>query len=121
MGKYNGKICSFYKKLPNILPDLIYLDAPGQFDVKGSINGINFRSIERMPLSADLLSIEYMLIPGCRIIVDGRKTNARFLKNNFQRKWDYKENFKNDFCEFYLNEKPIGNINLKQIEFSKKN
>ena len=72
-----------------------------------------------MPISGDLLLMEYMLLPGCRIIVDGRKTNARFLKNNFQRNWKYSENDKFDFCEFQLNEKPIGNINKKQIKFSK--
>jgi hypothetical protein len=119
LGTFNGRICSFYKSLPNVLPDLIYLDAPGQFDVQGSMNGINFRSIERMPLSADLLLMEYMFLPGCKIIVDGRKTNARFLKNNFQRNWKYLENDKYDYCELYLDEKPIGDINKKQINFSK--
>jgi len=119
LSTFNDRICSYYNTLPNILPDLIYIDGPGLYDVENSINGINLRSIERFPLSGDLLKIEYTLLPGCIIIIDGRKTNGRFLKNNFQRNWKYKEDYKNDYCEFYLNEKPIGQINKKQINFSK--
>ncbi len=119
LGTFNDRICSYYRNLPNILPDLVYIDAPGLYDVKKSVNGINLRSVERFPISGDLLKIEYTLLPGCIIIVDGRKTNARFLKNNFQRNWKYKENDIFDFCEFYLDEKPIGEINKKQILFSK--
>ncbi len=119
LSTFNGRICSYYKKLPNVLPDLIYLDAPGLFDVKGTMNGIHFRSMERFPISADLLQLEYMLLPGCRIIIDGRKTNGRFLINNFQRNWKYIENDKYDYCELYLDERPIGNINKKQLKFSR--
>ena len=41
MTKFNGRVCTQYKKLPLINPDLIYLDGPDQFNVKKNVNGIS--------------------------------------------------------------------------------
>ena len=120
IGTFNDRICSYYSNFPNIAADLIYLDAPGMYDIKGSLDGSNFRNVERVPLAADILRIEYFLMPGTTIVVDGRFANARFLKNNFQRKWSYKEDMKNNFTEFKLIESHIGKYNKRQIDFSKK-
>ena len=80
-------MCTFYDDVPNICPDLIYLDAPDQFSPKGEIRGLSLRSPDRLPMAADILTLEHFLLPGTLIVVDGRTANARFLKSNFQRNW----------------------------------
>jgi len=116
---FNDRICTLYKKLPNVCPDFIYLDAPDQFVPKGSIRGISTRHIDRLPMSADLLAIEHFFLPGTLVVVDGRTANARFLKSNFQRNWEYTyvKNFDQHFFE--LNETPLGNWNERQLKFSR--
>jgi hypothetical protein len=87
MGVFNGRVCTYYSTLPNVCPDVIYLDGPDQFSSKGNIRGITTRHQDRMPMAADILTIEHFLQPSCLIIVDGRTANARFLKCNLQRNW----------------------------------
>tara|TARA_Y100000741_G_C18171025_1_gene525274 strand:+ start:185 stop:991 length:807 start_codon:yes stop_codon:yes gene_type:complete len=121
ISKFNNQICHFYKKLPNIVPDFIYLDGPAAYDVKGQINGINFDKMERTVMSADLLSIEPFFIPGIFILIDGRTNNARFLKNNLQRKYRYKHNTVLDNHEFELIEPPLGIYNKRMLNYCKLN
>jgi hypothetical protein len=116
--KFNGRICTMYSKIPNVCPDFIYLDGPDQFSPIGEIRGISTRSIDRLPMSADLLAIEHFLLPGTLIVVDGRSANARFLKSNFQRNWEYQYLEEYDQHFFELKEPPLGKINKKQVEFS---
>tara|TARA_B100000242_G_C42977392_1_gene453660 strand:+ start:250 stop:1110 length:861 start_codon:yes stop_codon:yes gene_type:complete len=116
MGDFLGRACTFYNPLPNISPDLIYLDGPDQFSVKGNIRGISTNNKDRMPMSADILAFEHFLQPGTLIVVDGRAANARFLKTNLQRNWTYY------FCKewdqhfFELLEEPLGIYNKRFIE-----
>jgi hypothetical protein len=117
MGEFNGRICTFYDNLPNLRPDFIYLDAPSQFGVMGEIRGISTEHSDRMPMSADLLAIEYFLEPGTFIIVDGRTANARFLRNNFQRNWLYEHVEEFDQHFFYLDEAHLGKWNLETLKF----
>jgi hypothetical protein len=117
MCQYNGIISTEYDELPRINPDLIYLDAPGQFNIKGSINNISTSQVDFMPLACDILKIEYFLKPGTIIVIDGRAANYNFLKNNLQRKWKSFNDFKNDQYFLILNEPPLGALNLKQNEF----
>ena len=117
MDKFNGKICTSFKKLPKVNPDFIYLDGPDQFNIKGSINGFNIDKNDLMPMTCDLLKIEHFLKPGTIIVVDGRASNSRFLKSNFQRNWKYSYNELNDQHVFFLNEKPLGQLNKRQIDF----
>ena len=114
---FNGRICTFYKNLPNICPDLIYIDAPDQFSVEGNVRGISTRHEDRLPMSADVLAIEHFLLPGTLIILDGRTANARFLEKNLQRNWDYFHSEEYDQHFFELKEKPLGPYNKKQVEF----
>ena len=72
---------------------------------------------EMMPMSADILKYENFLTPGTIILSDGRTANTRFLKNNFQRKWEYKEDKVNDQNYFYLKESFLGKINKLQLKF----
>lgn len=117
MTTYNGKICTEYNKLPKINPDLIYLDGPSLFNVKGSINNISTAHKDFMPMSCDILKIEYFLKPGTIIVVDGRTSNLRFLINNLQRKWSTFDDFKNDQYFLLLDEKPLGRLNKEQNNF----
>jgi hypothetical protein len=117
MTTFNGRACTMYRKLPNICPDLIYLDGPNQFGVINDIRGISTASPDRLPMSADILLFEPFLLPGTIIIVDGRTANARFLKNNLQRNWEYKYFIDEDIHIFELIEQPLGKLNSKQIRF----
>jgi len=119
MGVFNDRICTYYDLIPNVSPDLIYLDAPDQFSIKGNIAGISTRNPDRLPMAADILRLEHFLLPGTLIVVDGRAANARFLKCNLQRNWSYKYIDAYDQHFFELIEKPLGKYNKKQIAFSK--
>lgn len=113
----NGLFCTVYDQIPNICPTLIYLDGPSQYATSESIRGFSISSNDRMPMSADLLSIEHFLLPGTMIIVDGRTANARFLKCNFQRSWQYHHCQIADIHLFEMVEEPLGSLNHKQIHF----
>jgi hypothetical protein len=114
---FNGRICTYYNNLPNVCPDLIYLDGPDQFSPVGDVRGVSTRNLDRLPMSADILAIENFLLPGTLIVVDGRTANSRFLKANLQRNWSYHHSEKYDQHYFELLEKPLGIYNKKQIDF----
>ena len=57
VGEFSNRICTYYRDLPNICPDLIYLDAPNQFIAKGHVRGVTTAHLDRMPMAADLLAI----------------------------------------------------------------
>ena len=117
MTNYNNKFATEYKKLPLCNPDFIYLDGPDQFKVKKPINNFTTAHQDMMPMVCDILKMEYFLLPGTMVLVDGRGANASFLKNNFQRNWKY-EYFKfSDQHLFTLIDKSIGPINKKLIQF----
>jgi hypothetical protein len=114
---FNERMCTYYDDVPNICPDLIYLDAPDQFSPKGDIRGLSLRNSDRLPMAADILTIEHFLLPGTLIIVDGRTANARFLKCNLQRNWEHHHSVEHDAHYFELKETPLGIFNEKQISF----
>jgi hypothetical protein len=114
---FNDRICTMYDNIPNICPDFIYLDAPDQFSAIGDIRGISTNHPDRLPMSADILTFEHFLLPGTLIVVDGRTANARFLKSNLQRDWQYSYIEEYDQHFFELKEAPLGVYNQKQIEF----
>jgi hypothetical protein len=115
MDSWHGRVCTAYDVLPNVCPDLIYLDGPSQHSVTGDRNGIHTRHPDRLPMSCDILKIEHFLLPGCLIVVDGRTANARFLKCNLQRQWAYTHD--SDVHTFELVEPPLGPLNEKQIRY----
>jgi len=117
MGTFNDRVCTFYKKIPNVSPDFIYLDGPDQFSAKGSIRGISTNHPDRMPMAGDILLLEHFLTPGTLIVIDGRTANARFLKTNLQRDWIYYHDKNADQHYFELKEDPLGPYNKKQIDF----
>jgi len=117
MSEFCGRICTYYEKIPRISPDFIYVDGHDGFDVNSDINGWTTSHMDMMPMSADLLWIEHVLTPGTIILFDGRAANARFLRSNLQRSWDYNYDSHFDQHIFRLNEKPLGKFNKNQLEF----
>ena len=113
--EFNGRICTFYDPIPNISPDLIYLDGPDQHSAVGDVRGLSTKHQDRMPMSADILTFEHFLQPGTLIIVDGRTANARFLACNFQRKWAHYHASDWDQHFFELQETPLGPYNERMI------
>ena len=117
IGTFNGRLCHYYKNLPDIVPDFIYLDGPAAKDVKGKINGMSFQCEERTVMSGDLLLMEPVFLPGTFIIVDGRTNNARFLERNFQREYKVKYDKEGDVTTFELDEERLGQYNLLGSDF----
>ena len=114
--EFLGRACTFFDPIPNICPDLIYLDAPDQFSSIGHLRGLSTNHPDRMPMAADILSFEHFLQPGALIIVDGRTANSRFLKCNLQRDWAYYFSEEWDQHFFELQEKPLGIYNKMFID-----
>ena len=120
MTLFNNLISTQYKKLPLCNPDFIYLDGPDQFNIKKNIQGISTRHKDMMPMANDILKIEYFFTPGTIIVCDGRAANAKFLKDNFKRKWKYHNDKKNDQHIFWLVDSVLGKYNKLQLDFYKK-
>jgi hypothetical protein len=76
-----------YVRLPNVKPDFIYIDGPSQYATARKISGLSLNKSWRMPLSSDLLRLEWLLEPGAVVCVDGRVQNVQFLRQNLQREW----------------------------------
>lgn len=112
-----NRYCSFYEDIPNLSPDLIYIDGPSQFATKTKMNGFTIADKSRMPMAADVIPMEFFLEPGTLIIVDGRTQNARFLKYNLKRNWVYNHDAVSDVHYFELAEPPLGKYNERKIEF----
>ena len=116
MSIYKNRICSEYKKLPQVNPDFIYLDGPDQFNIKNRKNNLTIAHMDMMPMNSDIIKIEYFLTPGTIILTDGRTANANFLRNSFQRNWKYKFFTEHDQSLFLLCDKPLGRYNLEQLK-----
>ncbi len=67
-----------------------------------------FSQSNRVVISADLLTIEPILLPRTLVLIDGRAANVRFLRNHFYRKWEVSSNLIGDISLFELNELPLG-------------
>ena len=114
---YDDHFSTVYSKIPNICPDFIYLDGPSQFATTQEVNGFSFCSQARMPMSSDILRLEFFLEPGTLILVDGRTSNARFLRSYLRRNWAYQHDTAGDVHLFELQEAPLGKLNGKKLNF----
>jgi len=124
MAVVNNQICTLYQNLPAFTADFIYLDGPdcGKDQILGDVNGysLSFGDDSKsygLPMAADLIRLEPHLWPGTTIVTDGRGANARFLKNNFVREWDYEYDEALDQHWFYLNEPAWGRYSQMLLEF----
>jgi hypothetical protein len=129
-----GEMGHVYERLPDIVPDFIYLDGPCPADVHGEVQGFTFKQLNRTVMAMDILKMEAALSPGTFILVDGRSNNARFLKNHFSRKWVYSHAIQNvwplnngnniqfedwneyDYTTFELIEFPLSFWNFKKLQ-----
>lgn len=119
-GTFQDRLCHYYRTLPDIIPDFIYLDAPGPSQVQGEIGGLSFHGcVERTLNSADILRMEPSLTPGTMIVVDGRMNNVRFLANNLQRDWDIMVDEEEDRTVMELKEPTLGIYNRQKLIFQK--
>ena len=114
---YEGQVCHFYNKLPNINPEFIYLDGPHPLDPEGDVNGLSFKCYERTPIAADICLLESTLLPRCKILVDGRTNNVRFLKANLKRNYSFKWDRVGDVTLITLKEKKLGKLNKLGFEY----
>jgi hypothetical protein len=117
IGTHQGQLCHFYKALPNVVPDFIYLDGPSPKDVQGSVRGLDFQCDERTVMSGDLLLIEPTFLPGTLILVDGRTNNVRFLLNNFRRRYRVEWDREGDVTTLELDEPRLGPHNILGSDF----
>lgn len=117
IGTHNGQLCHFYKNLPDVVPDFIYLDGPDPKAVQGSINGMSFQCNERTVMSGDLLLMEPILLPGTFVLIDGRTNNARFLANNLKREYSINWDKVGDVTTIELTEERLGKYNLLGADF----
>lgn len=117
IGTFNGQLCHYYKAIPDVVPDFIYLDGPSPKDVKGRVNGLSFGCDERTVMSGDLLLMEPTFLPGTFILVDGRTNNVRFLQRNFKRRYAVRWDRKADVTTFELREERLGKHNLLGTDF----
>lgn len=88
----NGELCHRFDRLPDVVPDLIYLDGPDPATVQGEVHGLTYqvaRGEPRRAMSADILLYEPGLKIGATVVVDNRKMNTRFLRRNLKRKWRF--------------------------------
>jgi len=99
---FNGRACHRYHNLPGICPDFIYLDGPDPQQIPG------WELLT--PMSADILYMEPILMPGTVILIDGRTNNARFIAKNLQRKWKITWDAEKDYTLMVLTEPPLGKV-----------
>lgn len=115
--QHDNRFATVYSKLPDISPDFIYLDGPSLFGTTSEINGFSMTNQCRMPMSADILRVEFFLEPGTLILVDGRTANARFLRAYLKRDWAYMHDPIGDIHYFELQEEALGKINATKLAF----
>ena len=84
----NNQLCSLYESLPNICPNIVFLDGPSPESVKGNINGLSFND-GRPIVAADILLYESSAPLDFFIFVDGRWRNCNFLRNNLKGKFKH--------------------------------
>lgn len=107
----DGQLCHLYDQLPDIVPDLIYLDGPDPADVQDRHHGLGFGASGRTVMAADPLLFESTLLPGAAILCDGRTNNARFLARRLQRPFRVTHDPGGDVTLLELEEPPLGRDN----------
>ncbi len=113
--EYGGRWASLFDDVPPFVADLIYIDGPEPGQVQGSIDGFSLSDPHGLPVAADLLRMEPMLWPETTVVVDGRTANARFLRDNLQRRWDHLRDPYGDRTTLFLDETPYGEISARHV------
>ncbi len=105
-----GSYVHFYENVPDFVADLIYLDGPDPEQVRGKLNGFEYRELHTLPMGADILRMEPHIWPETTIITDGRTANARFLFGHLRRNWQVMHDPFGDRTTFRLEETPFGPV-----------
>src|SRR5262245_44970650 len=84
MLRHGGEVVSRYTALPDVVPDLMYLDAPHPSDIPGWPSDLKDCAI-------DPLILEPKLSPGFRLLVDGRNRNVAFLRRHLKRDYKFRQ------------------------------
>jgi hypothetical protein len=118
-GDFLGRVCHFYDRLPNVVPDFIYLDGPDPSAVLGRPGGedSHWKNPDKVVMAADLLRIETLLLPGTLVLIDGRTANARFLRSHLYRNWASAYSLEGDVCALELQEAPLGETNRSALQY----
>lgn len=100
-----GQLCHRYVRLPNIVPDFVYLDGPDPADVKGEVDGLAF-TLEhggpRQVVAADIILLEPSLKAGFFMVLDARYNNMHFLRHNLRRQYRVRVDRVNRLSTFEL-------------------
>jgi hypothetical protein len=100
-----GQLCHRYERLPNIVPDFVYLDGPDPADVKGATDGLAF-TLEhggpRQVAAADVVLLEPSLKTGFFMVLDARFNNMHFLRHNLRRRYRVRVDRVNRLSTFEL-------------------
>jgi hypothetical protein len=91
---FEGDTMLQYNWYPEIVPNLIYVDGPNLFTGAG----------KHFTGTVDLLYLEPKLRLPCRLVVDGRKHQIEFYKKHFKRKWEWEEDYYNEWSTAVLKE-----------------
>jgi len=115
-GAFHGRACHFYERLPDVVPDFIYLDGPDSRDVADG-GGVGWKNPDRVVMAGDLLHMEPWLLPGTFVLADGRMANIRFLLAHLYRNWDRARSMSGDVSALELQEPPLGRIGEETLRY----
>lgn len=75
--EHEGALCWRHTRLPDVVPDMIYLDGPS--------------FTKERQIAVDILDMEHKLPAGCILIIDGRARNTAFLRKHLSRPFRFRE------------------------------
>lgn len=111
----SGGVCSEFRRIPNVTPDLIYIDAPALHQIKGSVKGLSFNLHSRSPVASDLVVLEPLLRPGVVVVLDGQTSTVRALLHHLRRTWGYVYCSETDGHYLELMELPLGKAHAEVL------
>ena len=99
--EFYGQVVASFEKLPDVRPDIIYVDGPDPRTVEGNVKGLTMNNLQFIILK-DVLYYEWSLYVGAKIIMDGRTQNLRFLQKNLKREYRYRRRFLKNINEIHI-------------------
>lgn len=116
-GLFQDRSCHYYDQIPDVVPDLIYLDGPDPRAVKTTAGCGTWGNPGKVVMSADVLRMESWLLPGTCVVVDGRTANVRFLRAHLYRNWVASRSDTGDVTVLELQEPPLGQSNQRIMRY----
>ncbi len=116
MVDFCGRYATKYSSFSDVVADLVVIDGPSQYAPPPDDKSFHTGKSHLMPMAADVLPVEHFFEPGSILFLDGRTSNARFLRQNLQRNWAYRHFSLAEFHIFELQEEPLGKINKARLD-----